>query len=80
MEIVDDGGFIEVCELGHVVGFVELGWVDLVDALAIYFALLYVCQYCISVLRWKASYPAVVTLYQEQAAFELLNNPSFDKC
>lgn len=40
VQVVDDGCFVEVSELGHVVGFVEFSGIDLVDGLGVHFALL----------------------------------------
>ena len=31
IEVVDDGSFIEMGELGHVIGLVEFGWIDLIN-------------------------------------------------
>ena len=35
VQVVDDGGLVEMCELGHVVGFVEFGGIDLVHRLGV---------------------------------------------
>lgn len=40
VEIVYHGGLVQMCQLGHIVGFVELGRVDLVDLIGFNFALL----------------------------------------
>lgn len=35
MEVVNNGGLVEMRELCHVVGLVEFGWIDLVDSLGV---------------------------------------------
>jgi hypothetical protein len=44
---VNDTGFIQVRELGHVVCFIELGRVDFVDAIGCYLALLQAMSACV---------------------------------
>ena len=43
MQVVDDGGLVQMGQFGHIVCLVELGRVDLVDALGIDLALLPPC-------------------------------------
>lgn len=40
VEVVDHGSLIQVRKLGHIIGLVELGRVDLVDLVGIHFSLL----------------------------------------
>ena len=40
MKVMYDGRLVEVRELSHVIGFVELGWIDLVDRFRIHLVLL----------------------------------------
>ena len=35
VQVVDDGGLVQVRQLGHVAGLVELGWVDFVDGVGV---------------------------------------------
>jgi hypothetical protein len=39
MQVVNDGGLVQMCQLGHVASLVELGWVDFVDSIFLDFLL-----------------------------------------
>lgn len=64
VEIMDHRGFVQVSELGHIVGLVELGRVHFVNGLGINLSLLKCCQYSQQVrLDFWPSYAPVVTLH-----------------
>lgn len=61
-KIVDNGGFIEMCELGHVIGLVKFSWVDLVDAVLLNIAELAALAHMVQ-HQVEETYTAVVALY-----------------
>lgn len=55
-------------ELCHVVGFVKLRWVDFVNLVGVYFALLLKSVYILNQYRIAATYFAIVAFDHETAA------------
>lgn len=37
---MNDGGFIQMCKFRHIIGFVELCWIDFIDLVSINLTLL----------------------------------------
>lgn len=69
-------------EFGHVVGFVELGWVNFVDAFRIYFSLLKMSMLAIvnsKDLLPVVTYAPIITLNKYPVAPELFNHPPLDE-
>lgn len=71
MQVVHHGGFIQVCQLSHIIGLVELCRVDFVNLIRVDLPLL------LSVVRKLSttlkivfdSYLAIVALYHEPSIF-----------
>lgn len=79
VKIVNDGCFVEMGELGHIIRLVEFRRIDLIGALGINFSLLdrYVSKTQDQQRLIGATYASIVALNEYPIAAEIFDDPSF---
>jgi hypothetical protein len=81
VQIVYDTCFVQVCELGHVVCFVEFRRIDLVYTVGGDIALLQKLLACYTSLNTlRETHGAILALCLEHTTRQLFNNPALDEC
>lgn len=78
VQVMYNRRFIQMCEFGHVVRFVEFCWVDLVGLVLVYITLLEVLALMFTKFG-GSTYTAIVALHKQAVLWQLLHYPSSNK-